>query len=302
MSDPVRLMEEGADEFELELLRSAAKDVGSERLMKRTLGAVAAASALTAAGAAGQAAAISKASALFGASKWIAALVIAGSGAALAIHASRPVPERAQAVASIAPAASSAATRAMEAPAEAARTTQEGQAPPAATSATEEPPAARPKRPEPRHPAPASPIQAEAASSPPGARPPDVSNEGAPPAASARDARSSLAAEVHLLDRARAALARGDASGALRELDRHRVEFPRGALGPEVTVLRIEALARSGDRAAAEKLAERYLGSSPNAAHSTRIRSVLKPERTSHDGAASGPKPRPPSGASTSNP
>jgi hypothetical protein len=59
-------------------------------------------------------------------------------------------------------------------------------------------------------------------------------------------ASSALADEIAALDGAREALASGDAPRALRALDAHDRAFPRGALSPEATVLRIEALARRG--------------------------------------------------------
>ena len=65
----------------------------------------------------------------------------------------------------------------------------------------------------------------------------------APPArasASGGDAkRVTLSDEVAALESARAALASGDAGGALRALDRYAADFPRGVLGQEATVLRI---------------------------------------------------------------
>jgi hypothetical protein len=61
----------------------------------------------------------------------------------------------------------------------------------------------------------------------------------------------SLAAEVQSLDVARRALASGDAATALALLDVHDRRFAQQALGPEAQALRIRALARGGDRAAA---------------------------------------------------
>lgn len=47
------------------------------------------------------------------------------------------------------------------------------------------------------------------------------------------DAATTERAEMALLDRARAALARGDAVGAIRELERHRRTYPRGVYSEE---------------------------------------------------------------------
>jgi hypothetical protein len=88
-------------------------------------------------------------------------------------------------------------------------------------------------------------------------------------------ASSALADEIAALDGAREALASGDASRALRALDARDRAFPRGALGPEATVLRIEALALRGDRAAATRLAEAFLAASPRSPHASAIRTLL---------------------------
>jgi hypothetical protein len=47
-------------------------------------------------------------------------------------------------------------------------------------------------------------------------------------------------------------------------------------LGPEATVLRIEALVLSGQRGAAQALAEQLLQNPANAAHATRVESLLR--------------------------
>ncbi len=88
-------------------------------------------------------------------------------------------------------------------------------------------------------------------------------------------ASSALADEIAALDGAREALASGDSSRALRALDARDRAFPRGALGPEATVLRIEALALRGDRAAATRLAEAFLAASPRSPHASAIRTLL---------------------------
>ena len=97
----------------------------------------------------------------------------------------------------------------------------------------------------------------------------------APPAAPPSAPSGSLADEIALLDAARRALRSGDARLALGELDRHQAEFPRGLLGQEATLLRIEALVRSGNRPAAEALARQFLARQPNSPHAKRIESLL---------------------------
>jgi hypothetical protein len=71
------------------------------------------------------------------------------------------------------------------------------------------------------------------------------------------------------------ALASGDASRALRALDDHDRRFAAGALGPEVLVLRIQALVLRGDRAAAARLGNAYLDAHPRSPHANRVRSLL---------------------------
>jgi hypothetical protein len=97
----------------------------------------------------------------------------------------------------------------------------------------------------------------------------------APPAVAPSASSGSLGDEIALLDAARRALRGGDARLALGELDRHQAEFPRGLLGQEATLLRIEALARSGSRPAAEALARQFLARQPNSPHAKRIESLL---------------------------
>ena len=81
--------------------------------------------------------------------------------------------------------------------------------------------------------------------------------------------------EVLRLDEARAKLARGDAAGALVSLDQHDREFPRGLLGAEADVLRVEALVKAGRRDEAHARGERLLEREPNGPHAKRLRTLL---------------------------
>lgn len=83
-------------------------------------------------------------------------------------------------------------------------------------------------------------------------------------AAQPSTARSSLTQEIALLDEAKVALGASRHDAALALLDRHERAFPRGALFPEATALRIEALYRQGDRAAASTLFRRFEEKNPN--------------------------------------
>lgn len=94
----------------------------------------------------------------------------------------------------------------------------------------------------------------------------------APPPAAA----DALAAEIALLDRARARLRASDAPGALAELDRHAAEHPRGALASEATLLRIEALVLAGRREEARKIAAPLLERPPGDLRGDRARALLE--------------------------
>lgn len=88
---------------------------------------------------------------------------------------------------------------------------------------------------------------------------------------SARD----LAAEVAALDAARAELADGNSSGALAKLDDYSHAYPHGHLVLEAEVMRIDALAKSGQTDAAKKRAEAFLRRHPNSVLASRVRGYL---------------------------
>jgi hypothetical protein len=87
---------------------------------------------------------------------------------------------------------------------------------------------------------------------------------------------STAAAELAVLDEARAAMADRDPARALAILESYGARFPRGVLGPEATVLRIEALLDAGDAAAAKRAAEAFLRASPESPYTQRIESILR--------------------------
>jgi hypothetical protein len=90
-----------------------------------------------------------------------------------------------------------------------------------------------------------------------------------------------MAAEIALIDRARRALARGAPDDALGLLDQYQRDFGNGTLANEARVLRIEALAKRGDRARAKQLASEFMQSNPDDVHRERVekldRSLSKP-------------------------
>jgi hypothetical protein len=85
------------------------------------------------------------------------------------------------------------------------------------------------------------------------------------------DGARSIAGEIRQLDAARRSLAGGDPAGALTAIDAYRRANPAGVLRQEATLLRIEALARSGNRSAAREAARRFLRNNPSTPHENRI-------------------------------
>ncbi|MBN2191500.1 MAG: hypothetical protein JW751_01685 [Polyangiaceae bacterium] len=128
------------------------------------------------------------------------------------------------------------------------------------------PPAATPEEPtEPpaidAHPAPPSPVSAF----------PDPS-----------EPRDTLQAEARLVERARGALAQ-DPELSLTLARKHGLRYPRGKLGPERTLVEIEALRRLGRAAEARALAEGTLARHPNGLYAERVRRLLE-EMTAGEG------------------
>jgi hypothetical protein len=110
----------------------------------------------------------------------------------------------------------------------------------------------------------------------------ELPEPASPPKPSARSRsvvspdRDSLPLELEALDRARSALAGGDASRALALLDEYGTRFPKARLRAESAVLRIEALAASGQKVAAIRLARQQLAREPNGPYARRVRSLLE--------------------------
>jgi TolA-binding protein len=101
-----------------------------------------------------------------------------------------------------------------------------------------------------------------------------------PPPASARAPRArdqgpDISAELALLDGASRALASGNASIALDVLERYDHEHPRGALRLEAAVLRVEALAASGQTEPATQRASELLRRHPQSPLAPRLRSLI---------------------------
>ena len=97
----------------------------------------------------------------------------------------------------------------------------------------------------------------------------------APSAAAGAPGTSALPAELAFLDDARRTLRSGDPARALSILDRYAERFPAGAMAPEATMLRIEALVKAGDRPAALRFAHAFLQGDPSSPYGLRVRSLL---------------------------
>jgi hypothetical protein len=89
-----------------------------------------------------------------------------------------------------------------------------------------------------------------------------------------RKPKPDLTDEIALLDRVHEATRAGDPRGALELLGSYPRRFPRGALAPEATMLRIEALAASGQKSAAMALARQVLAASPTSPHAERLQAM----------------------------
>lgn len=102
----------------------------------------------------------------------------------------------------------------------------------------------------------------------------------APPSSPASSSRGSFSEELALVSAARAALEDGDPAACLRAVDGYDARFGSGTFAQEMAVMRIEALAASGERARARILAERFLEANVKSPYAGRVRSVI--ERSPH--------------------
>ena len=89
-------------------------------------------------------------------------------------------------------------------------------------------------------------------------------------------ADESLRAEIRVLDLARAAVDARDPAAAQHALDGYARRFPQGHLRPEASVLRLAVLVQQHRRAAAKSLGTKLLSSLSFKAYEQRIRSLLR--------------------------
>jgi hypothetical protein len=93
-----------------------------------------------------------------------------------------------------------------------------------------------------------------------------------PTIAATPPAPSAAADETREIEAARAAIARGDLSGAIATLDSYDRAHPSGQLKPESMALRIQALTKNGNVAEARKLANDFQSKYPGQALLNQLR------------------------------
>jgi hypothetical protein len=93
-------------------------------------------------------------------------------------------------------------------------------------------------------------------------------------AATAHDASVDVRRQIEWIDHARSLAESGDATGALQSVDQYDRAYPHGVLSEEAALLRIEALAARGDRAAAATFAKRFLSEHPRSVHAAKVRAL----------------------------
>ncbi|HEX3777931.1 MAG TPA: outer membrane protein assembly factor BamD [Polyangiaceae bacterium] len=103
---------------------------------------------------------------------------------------------------------------------------------------------------------------------------PDSSATDSSHAAPASSAPS-LADEVAAIKSAKSALAAGNAADSLQKLDAYRKNFPHGRLTQEASVVRIEALLKSGNQVAANAAADRFLAAHADSPYAARIHTLI---------------------------
>lgn len=251
MTDPHRLIDEGADEFERELLRAGRRDQMSTRSRAAILASLGVAAPLPfAVNDPLQTAAASSSAAGKALLAKIAAGTLGALGLATGVYLAQSPTAPVIAPTGIEPAA--------------------GLTIPAAPSAGLAPAVALPSAPD---------TSAPDTSARDTSADQDTKLEArlAPKQGTDRAVRpaDSITLELSQIEAARGALRAGDPARSLRLLSEYSQQHPKGSLRTEATVLRIEALSAAGDHAAASRLGKQFLAQSPNGPYARRIRSLL---------------------------
>ena len=87
-----------------------------------------------------------------------------------------------------------------------------------------------------------------------------------------RENVGTVADELALIEKARTAVERGQATSALGTLSTHRRQFPKGAFLEEAAALRASALCKAGKVDAAKKAGAAFLRRYPNSVHAMRAK------------------------------
>jgi TolA-binding protein len=243
MSHPVRLLDEGASEFERELLGSWQSQQPSAAARRRALALAGSGAVTTIAASAG--AEVLPQLGLGAVAKWLGIGVVAGlvtSAAALGVVDSNTTIASPERVAAVAPTPVAMAAAPTIAPAQTTKPTVE---PATAPDRTQAP----------------SVVIAKPRSAAIVVQPEPI----------ATSPRGGLGPETILLDRAREALRSGNAARALELVGQYQSQFPDGVLAQEAAVLRIDALDQQGKRAEAKRSAEQFLTKHPRSAHADRL-------------------------------
>ncbi len=288
MKDPPRFLEGDGVELERQLLESASFDVGSDRAYRRVRAAIGVGLVVTAAAEASASAttfATGKAAtgampALF--AKWMAVGAVAGTAfvgtTTVALSPSDPASAVEQGEARDArraKATSPVRSEAPAGPAESVRTASTS-APAAVFEPVQKVSPARTAMPAPKSIAEGREKAATEPRAPSAATfAPTATTTAGPAPLAAQVSPKGLAEEVAMVDAARAALSRRDATAALHMTASHDAEFPRGALTLDVAVLRIRALLMAGRRAEAEREAQRVLAAHPTGPYAARIHELF---------------------------
>jgi hypothetical protein len=109
-----------------------------------------------------------------------------------------------------------------------------------------------------------------------------VSSQVAPPSRpSSPLPPKTLGSEIANLDEIKRLLVGGDPAAALGAIAKYRRDYPKPALGPEATVLEVQALTARGDKARAVALARRFVKMYPSSPHARQFEELLS--TPSHD-------------------
>lgn len=282
-TDPVRLLAQDDDAFASSLLKAGRDgDAATARARKvAVLGAAAGGAALGGAALAGAKVASKGVWATF-TGKWLAAFAIVAGGAgvtaAMLLSGDGGGP------------ANDGSPAAVVAPAEMQPASKPVEAAPPSDPAPVEPPApvAADPVPAPAIPPPSDPAAKAAAASVPrsgnaasepapavtGAPAAAGSSSAAPSASAPSDPASELAEEVAAIRTAREALGRGQPQKCLEAVNAYFARFPKGHLSAEARLLRIEAMAASGQRDQAAAQARAMLAANPHSPYAPRLRAL----------------------------